>query len=69
MTGIFARVWDGDVDKGIRLLKKKMGEDGFWRREKLKRYFEKPSDKRRRKIRESIARQKRAEARKLQRRR
>lgn len=52
---------NGNIDKGIRLLKKKLTEDGIFRKLQEKRAFEKPSEKRQRKHRAAIVRQKRSE--------
>ena len=56
MKGIEVRVVDDDLEKAMRVLKKKIQNDGLFRRLKEKKAFEKPGDKRRRKQRESIRR-------------
>ncbi|HCC54420.1 MAG: 30S ribosomal protein S21 [Deltaproteobacteria bacterium RIFOXYD12_FULL_55_16] len=43
----------GDIEQAIRLLKKKMQLDGMKKELKRREYYEKPSDKRRRKQAES----------------
>jgi small subunit ribosomal protein S21 len=43
----------GDIEQAIRLLKKKMQLDGMKMELKRREYYEKPSDKRRRKQAES----------------
>jgi small subunit ribosomal protein S21 len=47
------RVHNNDVEKAIKILKKKMQKDGIFRKIKEKRSYEKPSDKKRRKRREN----------------
>lgn len=39
-------VYDNDVDKALRQLKKKLQREGVYREMKLRRHFEKPSEKR-----------------------
>ena len=53
---IEVKVFKGDVERAIKILKKKIQNDGLFKRLKEKRAFEKPSDKKRRKMRESIRR-------------
>lgn len=47
------KVYDNDVERAMRILKKKIQNDGLFRRLKLKRSYEKPSERRRRKWREN----------------
>jgi small subunit ribosomal protein S21 len=47
------RVYDRDVEKAIRLLKRKMQHDGLFRELKNRRFYEKPSLKKKRKRREA----------------
>jgi small subunit ribosomal protein S21 len=47
------RVYDRDVEKAIRLLKRKIQHDGLFRELKNRRFYEKPSLKKKRKRRES----------------
>lgn len=54
------RVIDNDVERAIKILKKKIQNDGLFRRLSAKRSYEKPSDKKRRKLRESLRRQRAA---------
>jgi len=42
-----------DIETAMKILKKKLQKDGVFQRLKEKRYFEKPGDKKRRKIREN----------------
>ena len=50
-------VRDNNVDQALRVLKKKMQREGVWREMKMRRAFEKPSEKRVRKIAEALRRQ------------
>ena len=65
-TGITVKVFgqtEEDMEKAIRMFKKKVGESGIMKVLKHKRGYEKPSEKRIRKRKESV-RQIQAEARK-----
>ena len=53
---IEVRVIDNDVEKALRILKKKIQNDGLFKRLKLKKSYEKPSEYSRRKKRESLRR-------------
>tara|TARA_B100001013_G_C24438715_1_gene374810 strand:+ start:391 stop:639 length:249 start_codon:yes stop_codon:yes gene_type:complete len=46
-------VRDNNVDQALRALKKKMQREGVWREMKMRRAYEKPSEKRVRKIAEA----------------
>ncbi len=59
---IEVKVLDNDVEKAMRVLKKKIQNDGLFKRLKLKKHFEKPSEFKRRKHRESLRRQRIASA-------
>ncbi len=48
---------DNDLEKAMRILKKKIQNDGLFKRLKLKKSYEKPSEFRRRKQREALRRQ------------
>ena len=54
---IQVKVIDNDLEKAMRILKKKIQNDGLFKRLKLKKNYEKPSDYRRRKQREALRRQ------------
>ncbi len=56
-SSLEVRVDGNDLEKAMKLLKRKMQKDGVFRRLKAKRSYEKPSDCRRRKRRESERRQ------------
>ena len=62
MKNIEVRVLDNDLEKAMRILKKKIQNDGLFKRLKLKKSYEKPSQYRQRKQREAIRRQRIAEA-------
>jgi small subunit ribosomal protein S21 len=57
LRNIEVRVLDNDLEKAIRILKKKIQNDGLFKRLKLKKNYEKPSEYRRRKQREALRRQ------------
>ena len=59
---VFVR--NNDVDKALRILKKKLQREGLFREMKAKRAYEKPSEKRAREKGEAIRRNRKA-ARKL----
>ena len=49
-------VRDNNVDQALRALKKKMQREGVWREMKMRRAYEKPSEKRVRKAAEAVRR-------------
>ncbi len=49
-------VRDNNVDQALRALKKKMQREGIYREMKLRRHFEKPSEKRAREQSEAVRR-------------
>lgn len=51
---VFVR--DNNVDQALRMLKKKMQREGIFREIKLRRHFEKPSERRVREAAEAIRR-------------
>ena len=59
---VFVR--DNDVEKALRVLKKKLQREGLFREMKAKRAYEKPSEKRAREKAEAVRRNRKA-ARKL----
>ena len=63
MKEIEVKVFDNDVEKAMRILKKKIQNDGLFKRLKLKKSYEKPSEFKRRKQREALGRQRIAAAR------
>lgn len=64
MKEISVKVYDNDIEKAMRVLKKKIQNDGLFKRLKLKKSYEKPSEFRRRKMREAMRRERIAAARK-----
>jgi small subunit ribosomal protein S21 len=57
LKAIEVKVIDNDLEKAMRILKKKIQNDGLFKRLKLKKSYEKPSEYRRRKEREALRRQ------------
>jgi small subunit ribosomal protein S21 len=57
LKDIQVKVFDNDLEKAMRILKKKIQNDGLFKRLKLKKAYEKPSEHRRRKQREALRRQ------------
>jgi len=57
LKAIEVKVFDNDLEKAMRILKKKIQNDGLFKRLKLKKNYEKPSEYRRRKQREALRRQ------------
>ena len=49
-------VRDNNVDKALKILKKKLQREGVFKEMKLRRYYEKPSDKRTRERAEAVRR-------------
>ena len=62
MKDIEVRVIDNDIEKAMRILKKKIQNDGLFKRLKLRKSYEKPSEFRRRKQREALRRERIAAA-------
>ena len=56
MILVEVNVRDNNVDQALRALKKKMQREGIYREMKLRRHFEKPSEKRVRESAESVRR-------------
>ena len=57
LKDITVKVIDNDVERAMKILKKKIQNDGLFKRLKMKKNFEKPSQYRRRKMREAMRRQ------------
>lgn len=53
---VLVYVRDNNVDQALRALKKKMQREGIFREIKLRRHFEKPSEKRVREASEAVRR-------------
>jgi len=49
-------VHDNNVDKALRILKRRMQREGIYREMRLRRHYEKPSEKRAREKAEAIRR-------------
>ena len=49
-------VRDNNVEKALRVLKKKLQKDGLFRELRMRQFYEKPSLKRQRKLKESLRR-------------
>ncbi len=60
MSGIKIDVRNGNVEQALRVLKRKHLKDNFLKTYKEKMYFEKPSEKKRRKKKEMIANSRKA---------
>lgn len=54
-------VRDNNVDQALRVLKKKMQREGIFREMKMRRDFEKPSEKRKREKSEAVRRWRKVE--------
>ncbi|MCP3923590.1 MAG: 30S ribosomal protein S21 [Desulfobacterales bacterium] len=63
MKEIQVNVIDNDLEKAMRILKKKIQNDGLFKRLKMKKNYEKPSELKRRKSREALRRQRIASSR------
>ena len=62
---VFVR--DNNIDKALRMLKKKLQREGVFREIKLRRSYEKPSDKRAREYVEAVRRTRRLLRKRLER--
>lgn len=62
-SGIEIIVKDNDVEQALKVLKRKVARDGLLKQLKTKRAYEKPSEKKKRKQRESLRRIRKAMAR------
>lgn len=56
------QVKNGNVDRAIRQLKRKLAEDGIFKLLASRQRYEKPSDKKRRKLKSAIIREKKRQA-------
>ena len=66
-TGIEVIVKDNDVEQAMKALKRKIARDGLLKQLKSKKAYEKPSERRKRKLRESKRRIRKAMARRAKR--
>ena len=55
-------VRDNNVDQALRALKKKLQREGVYREMKLRRHYEKPSERKRREMRQAMSRRARQRA-------
>jgi small subunit ribosomal protein S21 len=60
-------VRDNNVDQALRALKKKMQREGIFREMKLRRNYEKPSERRAREAAEAVRRARKMERKRLER--
>ena len=60
-------VRDNNVDQALRALKKKLQREGVYREMKLRRHYEKPSEKRARERAEAVRRYSKLQRKRLQR--
>lgn len=51
------RVIDGNLTKAMRIMKRKLQQEGLFREMKQRRFHEKPSDKHKRKQKEALRRE------------
>jgi small subunit ribosomal protein S21 len=56
-------VVDGNIDRALKILKREMGKEGILKVLKQKRFYEKPSEAKKRKQREAVRRRRRTERR------
>jgi small subunit ribosomal protein S21 len=64
---VYVHVNDNNIDQALRALKKKMQREGIFREMKLRRNFEKPSQRRAREKAEAIRRHRKLMRKRLQR--
>ena len=60
-------VHDNNIDQALRALKKKLQREGVYREMKLRRHYEKPSEKRAREHAAAISRARKAERKRVER--
>ena len=65
LVQIFVR--DNNVDQALKALKKKMQREGIFREMKLRRHYEKPSERRAREAAEAVRRARKLERKRLER--
>ncbi len=56
---MYVEVKNNNVERAIRLLKKKLAEDGIFKELQIRKFYEKPSEKRRRLKRAAVSRHRR----------
>ena len=67
MINVQVVVRDNNVDQALKVLKKKMQREGIFRELKLRKHFEKPSEKRAREKAEAVSRARKMERKRLER--
>jgi small subunit ribosomal protein S21 len=60
-------VRDNNVDQALRALKKKMQREGIFREMKLRRHFEKPSERKARERAEAVRRMRKVQRKRMER--
>ena len=60
--GYCVKVYNNDIEKAIKILKKKITNDGLIREIKRRQAYEKPGDKRRREKAEAVRRHRKSQA-------
>jgi small subunit ribosomal protein S21 len=66
-TNVQVLVRDNNVDQALKALKKKMQREGVFREMKLRRNYEKPSEKKAREQAESVRRARKLERKRIER--
>ena len=64
---MYVTVRDNNVDQALKALKKKLQREGVFREMKLRRAFEKPSERRARQKAEAISRSRKLERKRIER--
>lgn len=54
---------DHNIEKAMKILKRKLIKEGLFKELKMRRYFEKPSERRKRKLKESLKKLRKEESR------
>lgn len=67
MSNVLVTVRDNNVDQALRSLKKKLQREGVFREMKLRRHFEKPSERKKREKAESIRRYRKLQRKRIER--
>lgn len=58
---MYVEVRNNNVDRAIRTLKRKLADEGIWQELRDRRFYEKPSDRKRRLKRAAVTRQRKAD--------
>jgi small subunit ribosomal protein S21 len=54
---------DNNIEKALKILKRKLIKEGLFKELKLRRYYEKPSERKKRKLKESVKKLRKEESR------